>query len=146
VCAALYQLYRIITLKPGQGFRVKINTDVTQGSGLALHNRASAQVRLNIGIMRRHHGDDCLTQTRCCLRSKITHCYESCLFSRFSSIAFVFYVVKKNRKYFSQGGCGWFCPAASSGDRSGKCRDSVEEGLFLITPVTCALLGLPGLH
>ena len=40
------------------GYRIPVDADVVQRSGLALHDGPAAQVGLDVGIMRRHHGDD----------------------------------------------------------------------------------------
>jgi hypothetical protein len=53
---AAYQLHRIAAFEVGESLWVEINADIAQRRRFALHNRAAAQVRFNVGIVRRHHG------------------------------------------------------------------------------------------
>ena len=73
VRAAVDLLHRVVTGEVRKRLRVNVDTDVVPRGRFALHDRAPAQVGLNVGVVRRHQGDDGLTQPRSRLRSKIPH-------------------------------------------------------------------------
>ena len=95
------QFHRIGAFEVIDRFRVQVDTDVAQGWRLTLHDRTSAQMRLNVSVMRRHHRNDRLAQTRCCLRTKITHRHGPNRLPWIRSIAWARYVVKRNLKKIS---------------------------------------------
>ena len=51
--------------------RVEVDADVVQRRRLALHDRPAAEVSLDIGVVRRHQGDDRLAQAGGRLRAKV---------------------------------------------------------------------------
>ena len=71
VCTFVDQLHGIVAGKIGQGSRIKVNADVAHRGRLAFHDRTAAKMGFNIGVVRRHHGNDGLAQARGRLRPKI---------------------------------------------------------------------------
>ena len=109
------QFYRIGAFEARDRLRIQVDTDVSLRWRLTLHDRAPAQMRLNVGVMRRHHRDDRLAQTRRCLRPKITHCLGPNRLPWTRSIVCPDYVVKSySEKSFSLP--RWeFCSSAAAG-------------------------------
>ena len=71
MCAFIHQLNRIVTGKISQRTSIKVNADVAHRGRLAFHDRTATEMGFNIGVVRRHHGDDGLAQARGRLRAKI---------------------------------------------------------------------------
>ena len=61
--AAMHLLDRIVTLEPGQWSRIKIDGNIAQRRWLALHDRPTPKMGLNVGVVWRHQGNDRLAQT-----------------------------------------------------------------------------------
>ena len=78
---AMHPLHRIGALEGLQRPFIALDADVAQRGRLALHDRPAAEVTLDIGIVRRHQGDDRLTQPRGRLGSEIcAHRRRACAF------------------------------------------------------------------
>ncbi len=96
MCTFVDQLHGIVAGKIGQGSRIKVNADVAHRGRLAFHDRTAAKMGFNIGVVRRHHGNDGLAQARSRLRPKIvaqSFCSDPLYW--ISRIDGVRYVVKK---------------------------------------------------
>ena len=48
----------IVACEAGKGLRIDIDADILQRRRLSLHDRPTPEVCLDIGVMRRHHGDN----------------------------------------------------------------------------------------
>ena len=64
---------RVALVKRLDGFRVNIDPPIMPRRGLAQHHRTTAQVRFNVGIMRRHFGNDFLINAAGRFASQIAH-------------------------------------------------------------------------
>ena len=73
VGAAVHELDGVVALERIECAGIAVDADVAQRRGLALHNRAPAEMRLDIGSVRRHHRDEGLTQPRGRLRPEVAH-------------------------------------------------------------------------
>ena len=73
VGAPVNELNARVALELRERLCVAIDADVAQRRRLAFHDRAPTEMRLDVGVVGRHHGDEGLTQTRGRLRPKITH-------------------------------------------------------------------------
>ena len=73
VRAPVDELHAIPALEPRQRPRIAVDADVAQRRGLAPHDGAPAEMRLDVGGVRRHHRNEGLTQPRCRLRPGIAH-------------------------------------------------------------------------
>jgi hypothetical protein len=63
VSAAADLLERIVTCKAGQCASIAIDGNITQRRWLTLHDRATAEMGLDVGVVGRHQGNDRLAQT-----------------------------------------------------------------------------------
>ena len=77
VRAAVNALHGVVAVKRRQSPPIEVDTDVVQRRRLALHDRAATEVGLDVGVVRRHHGNDRLAQPRGRLRSEIAHSQRS---------------------------------------------------------------------
>ena len=83
-------------IKPGKAPGMEVDADVVQRRRLALHDRTTAQVGFDRGVVRRHQGDDRLAQAGGRLRSKITaHVSGSMLICWRPAVALMSYAVKQ---------------------------------------------------
>ena len=71
VRAAVHPLHRIVALESLERALIAADADVAQRGELALHDRPTAQMTLDRGLVRGHQRDDRLTQPRRRLRSEI---------------------------------------------------------------------------
>ncbi len=70
------EIDRIVTRKACQCPLIEIDADIAQRQWLALHDRPTTEVRLDVGLVRRHHRDNGLTQAGGRLGSEV--CAHSC--------------------------------------------------------------------
>ena len=72
------EVHWVGALESGKGPQIDVDADIVQRRRISLHDRPTAKVRLYVGVMRRHHGDDGLAQPGGCLRTKImAHSHSS---------------------------------------------------------------------
>ncbi len=76
--AAMNQLHRIVAGKIRQGPRIQFQANIEHRRRLALHDRTTAQMRLDVDIMLRHHANQGLTQPRRRLGTQIGLAHETC--------------------------------------------------------------------
>jgi hypothetical protein len=94
--AAVVLLDRVVASKPGKAPGMEVDSDVVQRQRLALHDRTTAQVGFDRGVVRRHQGDDRLAQAGGRLRSKVTaHVRGSMLLCWRRATALMSYAVKQ---------------------------------------------------
>ena len=77
VRAAVNEFNAVVALEPIERACISVDADVAQRRRLAPHDRASTEMGLDVGVMRRHHRDEGLTQPRGRLRPEVAHLRHS---------------------------------------------------------------------
>ena len=73
VCAPVDPLDRVVAAETLDRTCVQVDADVPESRRLAPHDRTATQMRLDVDVVRRHHRDQRLAQSRCRLRSEPRH-------------------------------------------------------------------------